>query len=101
MSDDHFGTREEMIARYRALQREAAKDTLRLKWLAETMQMAYDSDAKGNLCNWNGRLVLMVYDRFHKWRKLPPNDALDALRKAIDTQVVHEEAEPHLQEHGK
>jgi hypothetical protein len=72
---------------------EAEKDATRLRWLAETMQLTHDSDANGSLCNWNGRLLLMVFDRFHKWRKLPPNDALDAMRKAIDTQVVYEAAE--------
>jgi hypothetical protein len=62
------------------------RDTLRLRWFAETAQLAEDGS------DWNDTILGMVVDRFNLWRKSPPNDALDAMRKAIDTQVVHEDA---------
>lgn len=71
---------------------ETEKDELRLLWLAATMAEAHDSDARGNLCNWNGTLLLMVLDRFHKWRK-EGMSARAAMRRAIDTQVIHEDTE--------
>lgn len=68
------------------------RDTLRLGWLAETMRLAGDDFGT---CDWNGTLLKMVLDRFKEWRREPGADALDAMRKAIDTQVVHEEYSPN------
>jgi hypothetical protein len=66
-----------------------SRDTLRLNWLAETMRLAGDDFGA---CDWNGTLLKMVLDRFKEWRREPGANALDAMRKAIDTQVVHDTA---------